>query len=319
MQECEYSGNDTQHGWMLLFAGQGNPLIGMGKEVCDNSPVTRQVWDCASDISGIDMRSVCHKGPMTKLSQTRYQQLAVNVINIAMLLQLRQQAPQQEIAFAGHSAGEYSALFAAGVMDMPTLFTAVNQRACIMQNLAEQHKGTMYAVKGLSLTQVQQQIDSLQLNTLINIGCDNSSHQQVISGCAKAIRGLNQALLRSGAQTFKLAVNGAWHSPLMAAGVPLMREALAKLHFVTPRQPVKMNISASPEQDVASIKENLAQHLVARVRWRESLDARLLRGQQHFLEIGHKKVLGGLLPKQNIVLRHFHDLAAARATSSLGA
>ncbi|WP_058911397.1 ACP S-malonyltransferase [Entomohabitans teleogrylli] len=300
MQACELPGNPAftsplSLGWMVLFSGQGSPAIGMGSDACDVSPGTRRVWDCASDVAGFDVRKLCQKGPMTRLTRTLYQQVAVTTVNVAMLTRLRELSPVPETGYAGHSAGEYAALYAAGVMDLETLFRAISQRAAIMQQLAEQRKGAMYAIKPCSYSQLRELIDALQLTEHLNVCCDNGNHQQVVGGCVSALKILINALARQGISAIKLGVNGAWHSPLMADGVALMRSALAPLDFSSPRSPVVMNSSGLAEYSVARIKENLALHLTHTVRWRDSMNQWTLMGYRNYLEVSNKKVLHHLL------------------------
>ena len=114
MQAFEQSGDKA--GVALLFPGQGTQHIGMGEAVCDQSPATARVWDCASDIAGFDLRRLCSKGPMPRLDKTQYQQVAVTCVNIASLVALRERGEPDVAALAGHSVGEFSALFAAGVL-----------------------------------------------------------------------------------------------------------------------------------------------------------------------------------------------------------
>ncbi|WP_061323882.1 ACP S-malonyltransferase [Serratia rubidaea] len=300
-------------GWMMLFPGQGSPMVGMGGDVCDVSPGTRAVWDCASDISGIDVRKLCQKGPMMRLTKTLYQQLAVTTVNTAMLTLLRERQAPLESGYAGHSAGEYSALYAAGVMDLETLFRAVSRRAAIMQQLAEQRKGAMYVVKPLEYAALRQLIDEMQLSDRLNVCCDNGRQQQVVGGDVAALKTLIGQLARQGVSTIKLAVNGAWHTPLMAEGVAQMREALAALPFSSPSCPVIMNRSGRAEYAIAQIKENLAHHLTDTVRWRDSMDLWSGMGYRRFLEISNKKTLSHLLHEHYAAdsghdIQHYYQL-----------
>jgi len=300
MQVCNLIGDPQRsralvEGWILLFPGQGSPVIGMGSDVCDVSPGAKAVWDCASDISGFDVRALCQKGPMTRLIKTRFQQVAVTTVNIALLTLLRERSPQIETGYAGHSAGEYSALYAAGVMDMETLFRAISQRASIMQELAEQRKGEMHVVKSLSFASLKALIEEMGLAEQLNVCCDNGHMQQVIGGDAAAVKTLIHHLTRQKITSIKLTVNGAWHTPLMNDGVERMRAMLADLTFSSPTSPITMNYSGQTEYSVAQIKENLALHLTHTVRWRESMDLWSQMGYRNYLEISSKKMLCHLL------------------------
>lgn len=322
MQVCESIGNKPTDalvvdGWMMIFPGQGSPAIGMGSDVCDISPGTTAVWDCASDVSGVDVRKLCQKGPMTRLTKTVFQQLAVTTVNAAMLTELRERCSVRETGYAGHSAGEYTALYAAGVMDLETLFRAITRRATIMQDLAEQRKGAMYVIKPYSHDALREQIENMGLGEVLNVCCDNGYQQQVVGGELSAVKTLVNHLARSGLNIIKLGVNGAWHTPLMAEGVEQMRLALADLPFSSPICPVIMNSSGKAEYSVAQIKENLALHLTHTVRWRESMDRWALMGHRRYLEISNKKILSHLLLEhyghaEDYHIQHYYHLADSR-------
>lgn len=349
---------NTQEKWILMFAGQGSPAIGMGNKVCDIDKITRSIWDCASDISGIDLRKLNRTGPMPKLMQTRYQQLLITTINIAYFsqfmarqtnhdgltlgkdsaedlaqLDLRQACSLQEhslqqhclqehalqencTAVLGHSAGEYSALYAAGVFSLETLFELINQRAIIMQQIAEKQKCLMYNVRNASIDAIQQTVQRLCLTDSVFIACDNGIHQ-VIAGQDKALKEVCHALMRQGKDVVKLGVNGAWHTPLMHEGVDEMRACLAKYPFKSPTLPLLMNNTGLFTQDVNQIKENLALHLENCVQFRCCLEALSRQHSPNILEIGHKKTLTYLCQdfyqqSQNVAFvpqyQHIHEL-----------
>ncbi|WP_294108713.1 ACP S-malonyltransferase [Providencia sp.] len=297
-----------KNGWVLLFSGQGTPSLGMGTTVCDVSINTSRVWDCASDISGIDIRKLCIKGPMSKLIQTRYQQLAVTTINVATLTLLREIFSINERGYSGHSAGEYSALYAAGAMDMETLFKAIDKRSIIMQSLAKEKKGVMYVVKKYSHNKLWNIIEYLGLNPFVNICCDNSNNQQVIGGRFEEVKILVNYLLLNHVEVIKLSVNGAWHSELMRDGKGPLRQYLEKLNFTRPKNPIIMNVSALNISNETDIKNQLINQLTDTVKWQDTIKEWAKVGHENFLEIGSKKTLLPLIddifPKNNFNKRH---------------
>ncbi|HKT99139.1 MAG TPA: ACP S-malonyltransferase [Paraburkholderia sp.] len=295
MQERESSFERVISDHVFLFPGQGNPAIGMGAEVCDVSPATTVVWDCASDCSGIDVRKLCRKGPMTRLTRTRFQQLAVTTVSVAMFERLREVVAIERPVFAGHSAGEYAALYAAGAFDMPTLFKAITARANLMEEMAEASDGAMYVVKGIDRSTLQYLLDESGVGESVQVANDNSPRQQVLSGTASDVKAMIAELQRGGYDVVKLPVNGAWHSNLMAPAVPRLREALRGLAVRKPVHPVYMNLSAGVEESVEVIVENLCGHLTQTVRWRETMDAMLSRGRTSFAEMGAKRMLTHML------------------------
>src|SRR5690606_5941530 len=150
--------------------------------------------------------------------KTHYQQVAVTTVNIASLEAMREHAEVIEVAVAGHSVGEFSALYAAGVLGMEDCFRAVAARGQIMQALAEQSDGGMYAIKGIDRAGSCAWIADQGLESPVGVGNDNSPRQQVVSGCRKALKTLLPLLMRGGYEQVRLPVNGAWHSALMNPG-----------------------------------------------------------------------------------------------------
>ncbi|MES2817508.1 MAG: ACP S-malonyltransferase [Pseudomonadota bacterium] len=294
MQAYEQSGNETL-ACALLFPGQGTQHIGMGSEVCDQSPATARVWDCASDIAGFDVRRLCLKGPMPKLDKTQYQQVAVTTVNVATLLALRERQAVGAVAVAGHSVGEFSALYAAGVLGLEDMFRGVAARGRIMQALAEQTDGAMYAIKGIERDRLAALIATHELADKVSVANDNSPRQQVLSGCKQALKTLLPLLLRDGFEQVRLPVNGAWHSPLMHEGREDFQAVMDSLSFAEPSVPVFTNQAAAAVTAAEQIKRDLVTNLCATVRWRETMHSLADNQVQQVLEVGPKKVLGRLL------------------------
>jgi len=271
------------HNWVVMFTGQGSQQIGMGRE-WDTAPESRVVWDCASDIAGYDLRRLCWKGPMNTLAQTRCQQIAVTAVNLAgwYALKTANALPEHPVLI-GHSVGEYSALHAAGALNLESTFRAVQARAHLMQAQAELSDGAMYAIKGGAYAAVQQVIGQMGLAGQVVIANDNSPRQVVIAGASEQVKAVGATLAESGLPALKLPVNGAWHSPLMA-GMQVEFGALLAMWS-------QSRSSASLEE----LRDNLNAHVVGTVRWRETITSLLQRGHTQFLEVGPRKVLCGLL------------------------
>lgn len=297
MLECNTSGNSflPQSSKVILFPGQGVQFVGMGKDVCDNTSRTKAVWDCASDIAGFDVRQTCLKGPMTRLTKTIYQQIAVTTVNIAMYEDMIDHNEVGDAAFAGHSAGEYSALYAAGVFDLENLFKAMFARASIMQQMAETTDGMMFVVKDIPFEQLNQFIQEADLGSNVKIANDNSPRQQVISGDSEIVKHFSIHLQQSGFPQIKLPVNGAWHSHLMQSAEGLLRDSFSSIVFKRPKNPIYMNVTAENTFEPEDIKQNLLSHLTRTVRWRETMETLHQLGYQNYIEVGCKKVLTHLL------------------------
>lgn len=296
---------------VMFFPGQGQPYLGMGNNVFNASLRTKAVWDCASEISGFDVRKLCMKGPMTKLVQTRYQQVAVTTINIATLLLLRERFLFNEIGYSGHSAGEYSALFAANVFDLEKLFKIINYRSLIMQELANNKKGVMYVVKNYTHNELRCLINTNGLKGLVNVCCDNNDHQQVIGGDVASIRLIINKLFEIKVETTKLVVNGAWHTDLMLDGKEKLEQFLANIDFSPPQQPIVMNVQPEFVSNTKTIKANLVNQLTDTVRWRETMIIWNKKGYKSYIEISGKKSLyyiaKNFYPINGITVLHSND------------
>ncbi len=315
MQVRDQLDNETQ-GCGLMFPGQGTQHIGMGAEVCDQSPATARVWDCASDISGFDVRRLCMKGPMPKLDKTQYQQVAVTTVNVATLEAIRAQREIGEACVAGHSVGEFSALYAAGVLGLEDVFRGVTARGAIMNALAEETEGAMYAIKGIDRDKLAALMDSHAVGNRIDVANDNSPRQQVVSGTRSALKEWLPMLLHAGFEQVRLPVNGAWHSGLMRKGVDEFQTVIDGLRFAAPVMPVFTNQSAEAVIETEQIKRDLVSNLYSTVRWRETMHALADSGVRLLLEVGPKKVLSRLLLdfptlQDRMTARHAADFLTA--------
>lgn len=279
----------------LIFAGQGNPVIGMGADLWDMNAVTKNIWDCASDITQMDIRRLCERGPMNRLVQTTAQQVAVTAINVTLYCLYLEKKPNLPIVGScGHSVGEYSALFAAGAFSLEALFRMIHTRSNIMNDLSKIHKGTMLAVKGTDFKTLTNMISASGIP--VEVSCDNSCRQQVIGGATADLGRISYILNSAGLEVIKLGVSGAWHTRLMTDGVQLMRDFLQKIDIRSPKYNVLMNVTGQAEFRPEQIKENLALHLTHTVQWTNSITAYLQNSQSvTFLEFSNKAYLGQLL------------------------
>jgi len=286
---------DSAQPVVLLFSGQGNPMIGMGSDLWDADATAKHIWDCASDISGMDLRRLCLRGPMNKLIQSPVQQMAVTAINITLFSLWRQRYPQDPVIGAcGHSVGEYSALYAAGALSLETLFRTIHFRANTMDAVSKKNIGTMLALKGLSNPTLSEIM--VQSADELDISCDNTPLQQVIGGNNLALNAFSSVLLDKGLKPVKLGVSGAWHTRLMEEGTQPMRNFLATQPITVPQYEVLMNVTAEAENDPGKIKENLALHLTHTVKWADTLSYFLHhRMRPRFIEVSNKSYLAAML------------------------
>ncbi|MCU6663137.1 ACP S-malonyltransferase [Silvania hatchlandensis] len=287
--------NQSVQPLVLLFAGQGNPVIGMGSDLWDRNASTKQIWDCASDITGKDIRRLCQKGPMNRLIQTTVQQVAVTAINVMLYrLWAEQPEPAQIVGACGHSVGEYSALYAAGAITLEALFGMIHVRANIMHDISQRHKGAMLAVKGADYQTMKNLISGSGM--AVDISCDNSPCQQVIGGTVSELSQFSRILMDYSFDVVKLGVSGAWHTRLMSEGVQRMRDALAGFDIRPPVHDVMMNVTGQAEFNPEQIRENLSLHLTHTVQWTHSMASLLQQSTPvMFVEMSNKAYLGQIL------------------------
>ncbi|MBE5250652.1 acyltransferase domain-containing protein [Mixta mediterraneensis] len=286
---------NTSHPVVLLFSGQGNPVIGMGSDLWGVNATAKQVWDCASDISGMDLRRLCLKGPMNKLVQTTVQQLAVTAINVTLFSLWRERFTNIPIiGSCGHSVGEYSALYSAGAISLESLFHTIHFRASTMDAVSKIHKGSMLVLKGAAFPTLRDIIT--RSGIALDISCDNTPLQQVIGGTQSSLSDFASVLLDEGYSPIKPGVSGAWHTRLMEEGVQPMRDFLARQPVVAPEHEVLMNVTAQVEYIPEKIKENLSLHLTHTVKWTDTLLYFLNHTTRPlFVEMSNKSYLGQML------------------------
>jgi trans-AT polyketide synthase/acyltransferase/oxidoreductase domain-containing protein len=273
---------------VFLFPGQGSQKRGMGAEVF---PLFPELVSLADHELGYSLAELCLADSAGRLDHTRYTQPALFAVNSLMFLNRLLSDGRLPHFVAGHSLGEYSALFAAGVFDFQTGLRLVKKRAELM---AEAKGGAMAAVIGLTRDQVQELLRSGGCES-IDLANLNAPTQVVLSGPEAAILSAQSVMESGGAQLFKkLNVSGAFHSRYMAEAGRQFRAFLDQFEFATPRIPVVSNVTAKP-YEAGQQKDLLARQLTEPVRWTESVQWLLGRPTPEFHEVGPGNVLAGLL------------------------
>jgi len=269
-----------------IFPGQGSQKIGMGADLFEQSELQAQL-ELAQEILGWSVPEICNH-PEDKLSQTFYTQPSLYVVETLLVDQLKKQG-QSPNYVAGHSLGEYVALYAAGVFDFETGLKLVKRRAELMAKTAG---GQMAALIGFNREQLEKQIQQIENVVLAN---DNSDAQVVISGTPEAV---DQVLANIKVKrAIKLNVSGAFHSPLMAEAATEFQQILDGISFNNAQVPVLSNVDPTPTTDPTLLKQRLTQQMTGSVRWREiCLQLSQLEVQQ-VVEIGPGNVLTGLMKR----------------------
>ena len=281
-----------------LFPGQGSQAVGMGADLCAHSNAARAVFDEADQYLGTKLSSLCFYGPEDALRQTVYTQPALYVTSVAALRLLREAGAPPPQAVAGHSVGEYAALFAAGAFDYPTGLKLVERRAREMHRATLAHPGTMAAVLGLAGPEVAAACRQAEAGGagVVEAANYNGGGQVVISGTPAAVAAASDILKANGAKrVIPLAVSGAFHSRLMSHAAETMAHFLADIALGDTGLPVVANLTAEYETNAAEIKANLSAQIDHPVRWEESIQRLVADGFDTFVEVGSGTVLAGLM------------------------
>jgi [acyl-carrier-protein] S-malonyltransferase len=280
-----------------IFPGQGAQFPGMGKDLYENNPSVKALFEKANEILGFNISEIMFHGTEEQLRQTNVTQPAIFIHSMAVIKSLGNDFHPDMVA--GHSLGEFSALVANGTLSFENGLRLVAKRANAMQKACEQNPSTMAAVLGLEDAKVEEVCASVKGEVVVaaNYNCPG---QLVISG---SIEGINQAcelMKQAGAKrALVLQVGGAFHSPLMEPARKELEEAIEQSEFNVPICPVYQNVNAQAVADPAVIKKNLVAQLTAPVRWTQTIENMLKGGATQFIEAGPGKVLQGLVKKVN--------------------
>ncbi|MDD2524884.1 MAG: ACP S-malonyltransferase [Bacteroidales bacterium] len=279
-----------------VFPGQGSQFVGMGKDLYENSPVAKDLFEKANQILGFRITDLMFEGTMEDLRQTKVTQPAVFLHSVILAKTLGQSFQPNMVA--GHSLGEFSALVAAGALSFEDGLVLVSKRAMAMQKACEIQPSTMAAVLALDDVKVEEicaAIDGVVVPA--NYNCPG---QLVISGDIPSVEAACEQMLAAGAKrALKLPVGGAFHSPLMEPARIELAEAIEATEFHAPICPVYQNVDAKPQTDPAVIKANLLKQLTSPVRWTQSVQNMIADGCDTFIEVGPGAVLQGLVKKIN--------------------
>ena len=277
-----------------VFPGQGAQSVGMGKDLYDNVPEAKALFEQANEILGFRITDIMFSGTDEELKQTKVTQPAVFLHSVILAKALGVKPD----AAAGHSLGEFSALVAAGALPFEDGLRLVSKRALAMQAACEEQPGTMAAVLGLPDEKVEELCAATEgVVVAANYNCPG---QLVISGAAEAVDAACAKAKEAGAKrALRLPVGGAFHSPLMEPAKVELAKAIAEAPFRTPVCPIYQNVDAKPHTDPEQIKANLIAQLTAPVRWTYIVKNMLADSVDAFTELGPGTVLHGLIRKVN--------------------
>ena len=283
----------------VLFPGQGSQYLGMGKAFIETDPDCADIMKEAEFLSDYPLGKLCNDGPMEELSRAIHLQPAITVTNLICWIALRKALGHDlpVSCFAGHSAGEYTALYAAGVVSLEDAMCLISKRASLMEREGQKFPGGMRAVVGLSITDVEELIAAYDGPGVVALANHNTSLQTVISGDDHALDVISAIAVERGARVVPLNIRIANHSPLVAGAIPDFTRFLDEVEFRMPEYPIYFNVSAAPEWDAKVIKAMMARQIGSKVRWFELITRMLDDGVDTFIEVGPKAVLKGLVKK----------------------
>jgi len=288
---------ETRRRYALVFPGQGSQKLGMGRDFRQASEKARSLFQEASDMLRYDLAALCDEGPIERLTRTEFTQPALFVTSCAGLEVLRERCGVLlPLGVAGHSIGEYAALYAGGVFSFPTGLRLVAIRGRLMQQAADTHPGAMMAILGLDIETVEACCAEAQSAGVVVVANDNCLGQAVIAGESAAVDlAANLAKARGARRALKLSVSGGFHSPLMEDVAEALRQELEAAAIVAPAVPVVSNVTADYVRTPEEIRVNLQVQVAGRVRWRESMLRLTGDGMDLCIEVGSGDVLTGLM------------------------
>ena len=283
----------------LLCSGQGSQYVGMVKDIADKYPKINELAKQADEIVGYPLTNICFEGPAEKLKETRYTQPALFLHSAAVY-----EIIKDEIKFdavAGHSVGEYAALYIAGVLNFEDALNLVSLRGQLMFTAGEETPGTMFAIINLADDKIVEICNSLTdagKNLFVVPANFNSPGQVVVSGSAEHLRNNIHLFKEAGARmTKELVVSGAFHSPLMLPAQNKLEEAINSIDFADAKVPVYANVSAKPLTNAEEIRASLIKQLTAPVLWTQSVLEMHKNVVSKFIEVGAGQVLQGLVKR----------------------
>jgi [acyl-carrier-protein] S-malonyltransferase len=278
---------------VYVFPGQGAQFVGMGKDLYDNSPKGKELFEKANEILGFRITDVMFDGTDEDLKQTKVTQPAIFLHSVILATVMDNDFKPDMVA--GHSLGEFSALVAANALSFEEGLNLVYKRALAMQKACETEPSTMAAILGLEDAVVDQTCASIDGVVPANYNCPG---QLVISGSVEGIDAAITKFTELGAKrAMKLAVGGAFHSPFMDPARVELEKAIQSASFTKPVCPVYQNVNAKAVHDPDEIKQNLMKQLTAPVKWTQTVQQMLQDGATSFTEVGPGKVLQGLIKK----------------------
>jgi len=280
----------------FVFPGQGSQFVGMCSEFIEQVVGAKEVLELGEKVTGIPIWKLVLQGPMDELTKTSNLQPCLMAVDVICCIAAEANGIKPE-AVAGHSLGEYPALWACGVLSLEDTFRLVHLRGRLMEGAGEKNPGAMAAIIGLSKEDLHEILAPLKEEGVIELANHNSPEQIVITGEKGLVYRACQAVKEKGKRAVPLKISGAFHSPLMRGPAEEFSRALDQVEFKTPKVPLYSNVSAQAETDPLRIKDLMKRQMQSPVRWYEIVTNMANDGFDIFVELGPKKVLTNLINK----------------------
>jgi [acyl-carrier-protein] S-malonyltransferase len=302
----------------MIFPGQGSQSPGMGRELAENFPVARQVFEEADEALGFAISKLCFDGPAEDLQLTENTQPAILTVSVAAFRALTEAGVSAPAFVAGHSLGEYSALVAAGALNLADAVRTVRARGRYMQEAVPVGTGAMAAVIGGNLGEIERICREASGEQVCSIANFNSPNQAVIAGNTEAVDRAVELLSGVAKRVIKLKVSAPFHCALMKPAQERLAQDLERLGFNAPAMPVVTNVDARATTAPDELRDALVRQVSAPVRWVDSMQLLIEQGIGTFVEAGPGKVLSGLMRQisRDVQTLNVEDAASLEATKA---
>lgn len=288
----------------FIFPGQGAQVVGMGKDLYEHFPAAKKVFDNADEILGKKITQLCFEGPENDLKQTINTQPAIVTMSIAALESFKTELNITPHFTAGHSLGEYCAMFCSGVMNLETTLKAIQKRATLMNNV---NKGIMAAVLNAPEGSIEKALEEASKEGYVDVANYNSPVQIVLTGDEKAVQKAGDLLIEAGAKRFvPLAVSGAFHSKYLDDVSKEFVNFVKDLDLSSTSIPVVTNIDAAATISAEDFRNKMPRQICSSVHWTQTIENMVKNGVDTFIEFGPGKILAGLNRKINPEIKTYN-------------